>query len=359
MCWVGPVDGWASRTSAGSMRPAGAGLTGSADAQPGNALTELLDDVVRRLESGDADEIKRGRDAVLSLLRERTITVPRRQEISDRLAPALSRLVADERDLVAINALRIAGELATGSAAEMLEKCLGERRTAVRYAAVTASGRIFEVMRESPPAIAPERAGRLVRRLGEVVAGDAVPEVMDAAVRALMAAMRLERAEHRGLAKQALATLGEQVSRRVRQMGKLADEAPLLPAILRACQAQRDLLLAVQAGVAEDPETVRQVVTLCGHALTYVMRTVDQLSGTGEDTWAAARGIAAVAETAFIAGARHLGGTFPAANLRDQLRPGNERAFFQAALAAINALHLPPFNLPANTFALRGGDGPR
>jgi hypothetical protein len=307
-----------------------------------------------RLGSQDPAEIKRSRDNLLAPLREPTISVAFRQAYSERLLQGLRQHAQDERDIVVVNALRVAGELATPAAVQLLQQKLQDPHAPVRFAAVAAVGRVFSAVRDTSPAIGPADVQQLGARMGQQLGSERAPEIVDACVRALATAMEITRPNYEGVRAMAFEAVASGVGERARALRGDANDAPMLIVLLRAGQFSRDALSVNDPRLQIGDASVRQAAELNGHLLAYVVRRL-QGGGFQEDSESRELTIriVAVAETGIVLAANRMRIQQQALNLASDFTKGTpegDRDFFRKAVELIGVLTRPPFNFPGNHF---------
>lgn len=271
-------------------------LFGACTALPARAQNELGPEIVRAatlppdagekidaaaraldlLTSDDPAVIQRGRNALLAPLRDRRASVAFRTAYGDRLIPTLRELVRAERDLVAINALRIAGEAATSDSAAVLAGATTEKRVSVRYAAVAGIGRTFDALAEANPAINADGANRLIDTLAGIVAAETDPDVLDAAVRAVISARRVDRPNFESVRGRSFTVLSKAAAERLQKLGGDAASLRALPALVRAAKAVRDAMIENNPRLRLGDAEMKAGAELAGHLVGYVIRRVQQ-----------------------------------------------------------------------------------
>lgn len=311
------------------------------------AIRQYPTEPLARLASDQPRDIRAARDRLLEPLRDPRASVVFRQAYADALVPQLAAITKDPRDLNAVNALRILGEVGTPSALDALEAALADQRLPVRYAAVMGMERTLLAIRSVSPAVGADRLSRVLARLGRVVAQDQSPEVVQAAVRALASVLTLEREGFTVLRPASLRAMAEATRARIPQLSG-ADAVAFYPAMLALCQVTRDALLQNNPALALDAEAARHAAEVNGHCFAYVFRAVR--AGQFRDDPAAreaAASIVATAETALLVAARRAARPI---GLVEPLRAANDRAFNDRALEMLQLLKDPPLSFPADHF---------
>jgi hypothetical protein len=189
--------------------------------------------------SGTAAEIKKAREVLVAPLEKDGVSVPFRVAYSNALIEAggLAALATDKNDLIAANALRIAGQGATGNTMKIVLDGLKDARPQVRYAATVAARAAFTAARNNP-ALSPDELSRAMRALGDVGAADTAPQPADGALQALVAAREIP--NNRSAA---LERLTEAAGKRALAMAKPgnADPIDLAPLLRVAGPVRQDI----------------------------------------------------------------------------------------------------------------------
>lgn len=235
-----------------------------------------IDDFVREnvalLASEDPAQVKRGRQALLAPLEDRQATVVFRTHYSQQLVPELSRLAGGPTELHAINALVVAGPLATKPAADLAVKYLADPRVAVRYAAAAALRDTFEALEQASPAIVPIDATNLVDRLSSGLTTEADARVFDVQVRALGAAAAMQRGNFESVATQALRGLAERGAERLQKLSTKPDGDEFVTSLVRAGGILRDAVGAANNRV--DADLAKRIAGFGGHLWGWVYRGI-------------------------------------------------------------------------------------
>lgn len=239
-----------------------------------NAIREMVERQ-RPLLSGTASEVRRAREAIVAPLEERGVSVPFRVELSRQLFDTLKALSTDARDVVAVNALRIAGELATTNSLRVVVDGLKDKRPAVRHGALYAMSRLFMQAARTSPAVSQGDMRSAISELERIASGETDPLMIDGAISALVAAAR---APEGGTA---MARMGEAVGVRLKAAAKSpggAEGAGSLSVGVRAVRELRDALIGGGAKVPSD--SVQAAAKLSGQLLVLVREQAK--AGIGE-----------------------------------------------------------------------------
>jgi len=245
-------------------------------------LRSYLRPLTADLTSGEPDRLSRARKNLVRLTFNPNVSVAFRNALSRELEPTLRSMLRDGGPAERINALSIAGEIATIGTANMLADALAADDAGERFAAATGIRSSFAAVDRAPgQAIGRPRVLDLVEALASRLATEDDPAVLDAIVRAIDAAGSIERpgfAEIRGPAYQAL---GNAAARRILSLdGAEPVSGDMLRSWLRAIEACRNALI-VPAGLG-DPAR-RSVARLAGVQLRWAAEHGEE-AGLGDDT---------------------------------------------------------------------------
>ncbi len=196
-------------------------------------IQAYVDRVIADLSAQDPVRIRDARNHLLMPLSDPQVGVPFRLEYSRQLCPRLEVLAQDARPIVAVNALRIAGDLATDRSVEILLSQLEHREASIRLASASGLARAFEAMRDTAPAIDQQAAARLLNRCAERLVLEKEPHVADALARAILAASAIERDGFPTLRAEALQLSAARVADRIKALGGNAPSPAEVDTILR------------------------------------------------------------------------------------------------------------------------------
>lgn len=253
------------RTSPGQCQIAPEIVRSSAD------LTALQRDAVKAfvscatpgLSAPEPFKIVQARQMLLEPLHDPQASVPFRLELSKQLEAILAGLAGDARDIVAINALLVAGELATDQGLTIAEKQLANPDPAVRYESVHSISLSFEAVSRTAPALRAERLDRALSALGRQLQAEQDRHVIDALARALGTGVGVAAPGLESVRARAASELSIRCGARLKALaGKPLDPA-LLETALTAGTTVRNAL-AGQAGANRLPE--QAITDACGLA---------------------------------------------------------------------------------------------
>lgn len=244
----------------------------------------LVDQAIPLLTSDNAAGIKRARAALRKPLVNPSVSVSFRLAYSEALAPALEQVLRSDDTVARVNALRIAGEVATERAAQLAVRSLDDPDPTVRYTAAYALGLTFTAIQNTTPAMTQDQATRLIRALGARLAVETDAFVLDRIIRSLGAAARIRRERMDQLRPQAIDEICEQVGLRMRQPVEPAsarDLTPLIQMYLRAAEVVQQEFIA---GERLPTATMVKAGGFGGDCLAFVARTLnDQRPGNPQD----------------------------------------------------------------------------
>ncbi len=299
-------------------------------------------------------EVKRSRSALIApLQQDPKVSVAFRLEYARLLTPVLRPLARGDRDINAINALRLAGELATTSGIEILSDSLADKRQAVRFAAADGFAATFAAIEATSPAIAP--AQQAIRAISTLKAGmdkEADPKVLEAYVLALRAGSRVPTAKLAGVRPAAIKALAEAVS----IVARKSDDAALDAIFGRAVNTTRESLIV--QGINEpklERAELEAAAGMSGDILAAVLRRVKagELAGDTDEarrTRAAFFLIIADAESTIQwANTGFSGPPAPALKLNELIQQSKDDEFQTSVLRLIGANGL----LTASPFAFK------
>lgn len=265
-------------TSSVWAQPLGGGVinAGNIGAGEKKAIEDHVALHIKDLGGDDPEKIRKAKNALVNPLLEPAVSVPFRLEYSRVLAASgLGELCKSKNETAAINALRLAGEVAENEMLGLVEEGFKDTRSAVRYAAVFAAGRAFEQVMPADRSVAAtsSKLEQVVR--GVVTAMNKDKEetlIIDAASRSLLSAARVERPRYESIGKLASAEVCKGLSKRVAAAGP--DDLTIVEAGQRAA-AQFGEILGGAKGPQFDKDARKEAVTLAGELAAWVVRQIN------------------------------------------------------------------------------------
>lgn len=296
--------------------------------------------------SAEYDLIRRARQALLAPLRTSGVSIPFRVAYSAEVQPVLAPLVRSDRDDVAINALRIAGELGTEDGARLCTAALSDKRPGVRMMAAAGLARTFNIL-QNDATLTAQQITRLLSDLAGAVRAEADPLVLDGLAMTYESVFALptttsELAQARARALQDAAT---EFGKRARE-GKLGADAA--PALLRISLALRDPVTQ-----APPPEGVlREITGLGGDLLAHVLRRLN-----ARDVSEAERAQLAVlvgqSENLIAFAGRQMNGVYTPRKFDELVSSSRDTDYSRRVMEVIGSegeLTKPPFSHPRDRF---------
>lgn len=225
-------------------------------------------------------EIKRSRNSLLQPFNVRGISVAFRLEYTRQLTPVLRPLISDPDGVIAVNALRIVGELATANSVDMLVEALKDKRPGVRYAAASGLKDTFKAMQSTVPAVGGAQALRMLDTLKSAIQGESDPRVLEGLVGAYQEAIKIPHTQVEGMRGAAVKSLAEAISAKIatKRIGPEADAA-----LRKAILAIRTSVIAVNINEPQlTPDVARVAAGMAGDLLTLAMDRLKQPDATGD-----------------------------------------------------------------------------
>ncbi|CAN5858070.1 hypothetical protein BH11PLA1_BH11PLA1_20810 [soil metagenome] len=238
-------------------------------------VEQWLTPQLAKLSSDDPLVIKAGRDSILQPLRSggKAVSVQFRTEMNRVAAPLLGPMVADKRELVAANALRVAGEIAYGNLTATLLSGLADARPGVQYAALFGIRQTFDASAPGPggaapvASITPQNVIMLMQGLQTLGSTTTDPRLLDGGILALEGAIGVPNSTLPGTRQKAISTLAALVSAQVRLVVKDPKaSAAMLSPLQRAASTARSVL-TTQTGDALTTQENQDLAAIGGQLL--------------------------------------------------------------------------------------------
>ncbi len=314
------------------------------------------------LRSADREKLMAARLALVTPLANPAASAPFRIGMAAALDPTLTQMMDAKEDLLVINALVISGELATPTALSRLTAALSSDNAPIRFQAAAGLRRAFSAMQSGTPAVRADQADDAITAIGNRLAREEDPIVIDGLVAASLAAIGIDR--HRTIA---ITQLSTGLIANTRAAGNNLRGEAYANALLRASSGVRDAL--GKPGGAAAPAAAKQAAELAGsiiaHARLVVQASKLPVIPAGDNKIPAVR--EAYAQAIGAAGQLlQLAATTLNANARvalpdlvASLRAGTVQRDTQFTLdaetiigggAGVPAMARPPFDFPANHF---------
>lgn len=313
------------------------------------AITAWIDAQKSGLTSADAAAIRKSRNALVAPLRDRAATPSFRNEYSAQLVAIIRPLASSKSDESAINALRIAGDLATPASIDVLLAGLKDPRQPVRTMAALSIGGMFSVAAAQPtPSILPSKAFEVLTALETAFDSEKDPMVLDALLVALESAFRAPDATLEGVRARAIETLA-------RAVGKRVQASTDAQAVRLSIRATNDLFGPLSDANKPPASALKESGGLAGDVVAMSIRRVE-LGNLSPAERAELTLAVDQAVRVYFAAHKALGGEPLQLRLGELLGAGKDQEFKADAARLIGGegvLAKPPFGLPASRFAVK------
>lgn len=314
------------------------------------------------IKSNDPKQIQAARAAILEPMGNAGVSVQFRLEMTRALYDALRDVVSADANsagqassIGALNSTIVAGELATEQASTLLTDAIKSKKADLRYQAAMGIRRTFEAMQTTAPAVGAQRAQDLVREIDRRIREENDPLVLDALIRAGLAAAELTDAQFREVRSRGIeiVSLGAGAQLKQRQADPL--DAAAADAMIRAGTGVRDALVNRAPGVAVNELAAKAVAELGGHLIAHSAKVVEarKLRDDPELRERYAQ-ISQLGETLVLTSAQAMNNAqVTGKGLGPTLRQGTNQTDAKFALDArelTETLTRAPFNLPRDAF---------
>ena len=319
------------------------------------AVQAFVSEHVKNLASDNPQFIKRDRTALLEPLADLEASPKFRFTYAEALLPTLETLAGNANELVVINAMVIAGDLATAQGVGYLTKGLAATKPAVRYQAAFGLRRTFEALAAMPsPTVNDEQRTSAIESIAGRIKDEADPVVLDGLVFAALEATKAPATRNA-----AMTQLGRVMGVKTRTLGGKAAPDTVAQVLLRAGAGLRDSLASVQSGQVSD-DALMASADAAGAMIAYCARAVEANSLPAAQ--AAAREIHAQLATTcenvlLLVATLKPGAAAPESRkIGDKIRAGtaeSDQAFVKDAVALVGRqglLSKPPFGFAADSF---------
>ena len=268
--------------------------TVSLDASQKAQVKAFIDPFVAQLASGEQKKIQAARSVILDPLGKQGVSVSFRLELSNQLVPTLTKLLTDDAknaagasSISAINAIILAGELSTEQASTLITSSIGSPKADLRYQAAMALRRTLETIKAQAPAMSAGRALDLVRAIEDRIKAEKDPLVIDALVRAGLAAGEIRVDGFAQVRTKGLEVVSGGIGSQLKE--RKADPLPEshAEAIIRAGSGVRDAITGAAQGTRVDVLIAKAAADLGGQLIAHATRVVQaqhlsRVSDSGE-----------------------------------------------------------------------------
>lgn len=301
--------------------------------------------------AGAAPDIKKDRNALLKPLEGPGVSTAFRLEYSGRLVPILTPLIANDNDLIVINAVVIAADLATQGSVDLLANAAAAAKPSIRYEVAYALRRTFEALRPmDAPTMQPEQIQRAIDLVATRLEAEADAIVIDGLILAGLEAAKLTDYRARALSK-----LSKAFANRCKSFSPADTGDALLDDMLRAGKGVRDVMAGLRPNQI-DQASLRNAAELGGQLVAFCIRAVESQNFGGTDGSKHAQ-IAGAGETVVLLAVQLQTGTRPpeARGLSESLKSAQARFLVDAKdlLGPRGPLMSEPFKFAQADFPLK------
>ncbi len=219
--------------------------------------------------SGSPAQVRDGRSALLKALRKSGMSNSTRLQYSSSLQQAgLGAMATRDDDLIAINAVIIASEIATPLSVTILGDAIDDSREAIRYEAARGYGRVLSAIADNAAAIPENQIDLIYLQIADRFTTERSYQVLQA----LILALRLDHGDSE-LRTRCAIVMCQGISRvAIRWRNPNANEEQALT-VFRSINASFKELLGLPGSV--DPEFASSAAIASGHALTFLTAWLD------------------------------------------------------------------------------------
>lgn len=225
-----------------------------------------------KLMDADAKAREKDRSALVAPFGQTGVSTAFRIAYEAKVSAILGDLLKSDNEAIVLNAVVIAGELATDKAAGLIRTASGHVSEPVRTQAAVAVRRTFEAMQSSPVAISAQAAGDLAKLVGDRLAKETSGYAVDAWMKAGFAGATVTRSETPMLRSQAISAIRTGLSSRADLGGDAVLEPMMLQATLRACVELRNQVAGVNSAPALNSAGAKDAAALAGHVIAHAGR---------------------------------------------------------------------------------------
>ncbi len=335
--------------------PAGVAQKSELSSTDTTQLGQWLGVHVPKLSSDDPREIKIARDAILLPLRIGLATggggvsVSFRVAMQKELARSLPALAEDKRELVAVNALRIMGEIGHASLAPTLSGSLKDPRPGVCYAGLYSIRAMFDAGKTAP-AITGATVSQLLGDLKALGRTTTDPRVLDGIILALDAAAAIPESAISNARDDSMETLAAIVQAQSKLIGASDKPDEMTAGMLRAATMAQSAL-TTRVGQVLPAKLYRELVGISGDLIALTARLKARSLGDPESMATLLRS----AESLLFLAADGLNIKVEQLKLADKLAANDTAAFDRGVGSLIGPggrLTTEPFNFSTDRFKI-------
>lgn len=235
-------------------------------------IQQFVDNWAPRVTSDDAQDTKRGIEALTEPLQSRGVSVAFRQAYTQALNPLLTQLEDSGSIADKLSILRIAADLATPSAAARVRDLMDDEDRGVRLFAISRAGQVFETTSVHGPAMTGNDANALIDAITQAADHDTHPEILRACARALGSGSNISSRDLGPARSRAVIALSDIVGQRLQALEPNDDPSFAQSLALDAAASTTRSLSDITAEVNAD--AARAAVRLGGDIISVALRRV-------------------------------------------------------------------------------------
>ncbi|MBM91825.1 MAG: hypothetical protein CMJ35_09475 [Phycisphaerae bacterium] len=234
-------------------------------------IQEFVTNWSSRVTSEDAQDIKRGIEALTAPLQGRGVSVAFRQAYTQALNPLFSELKANESVANKLSLLRISADLATPTAVNNIQGLMSDDDHGVRLFAISRAGQVFETTRVHGPAMTGTDANALINAITDAAQQNADQhELIKACARALASGTTLGTRDLGDARSRAIIALSDLVGSRLQALNANEDPTFAQSLAFDAASATTRSISDITASVTA--EAARAAVRLGGDIISVPLR---------------------------------------------------------------------------------------
>ncbi len=325
-----------------------------------NQIKVYTDPLLKSLDDKeDASKRREARVALVAPLNQGKASVSFRIAYSDAVMARVAELANSPEDVIAVNALCVAGDLASRHAVELLVSKLADSRPQVRYQAAFGLRRTMEAIARAPVALDASNLSPTIRAIADRLKAESDGLVAASLIEAGLAAMRVD--DVRDLA---LGTITAAAADKLGSLDPATMGSPWLIAIDSGCRGTRDILNT--PGKPMPASALKSCADFAGRSIALTLKGVKAraIETGGAADRASYAEIASYAQQLIQLAGGALSTNFAMPRLGDHpigelLRSGKvqDEAEFAVGAAQLigtsGVLTKPPFDLAADRFAVK------
>jgi hypothetical protein len=299
-----------------------------------------------------AEQTKNSRDALLApLARGAAPSNAFRLRYASIIAPALTDLLRSGNELQQVNALVLAGELATSDGVRVLSSASASKTASVRYQAAAGAKRTLVILGSlASPTLDRTAASALLKDLSTQLAKDTDAVVIDELLSALSQGLDIE-----SVREDAIRELSTSIAHLTTAAGKKPADPAIAQGLLRTADKLRDVATRSRNLSADFHKASSQAGgALVAHAAR-LAKAKALPQGSDDETRKLVSQLAGTAETLLLTAGQNMQRSLTQANLSQALSKGTsagDAEFADSAKRLLDAVKLPPFSVPAAVIAI-------